>query len=160
MHRSGADGSDDQVVDAVLAASRALVAVAARSVAEVDGALTLPQFRALVALGSRGPQNVGALADDLGVHPSTASRMCDRLAGRSLIARAPSPSSRREVIVRLSPAGRRLLRGVTIARRKAIGEVVGKVPPPQRPAMIAALQAFSDAAGEVPDQAWAVGWDR
>jgi DNA-binding MarR family transcriptional regulator len=156
MHGSG---SDDAVVDAVLHASRALVAVAARSVAAVDEALTLAQFRTLVVLAGRGPQNVGALAEELGVHSSTATRMCDRLERRGLIARQPSEHSRREVTVRLAPPGRRLLNRVTAVRRQAIGDIVRRVPRALRPAMVQALQAFAEAAGEVPDQAWAAGWD-
>src|SRR5688572_26722022 len=95
----------DGVVDGVLRASRALVAVAARSIAEVDDAVTLPQFRTVVALASKGPQKVGALADELGVHASTATRMCDRLVRRGLIDRETSLASRREVIVRLTAEG-------------------------------------------------------
>jgi DNA-binding MarR family transcriptional regulator len=148
----------EDVVDGVLRASRALVAVAARSIAQVDDALTLPQFRTLVALAAWGPQNVGALAEEVGVHSSTATRMCDRLVVKGLIDREASAESRREVIVRLTPAGRRLLRRVTTARRRAIGEIVAKVPVHLRDAMVGALQAFSDAAGEVPDQAWTAGW--
>jgi DNA-binding MarR family transcriptional regulator len=148
----------EDVVDGVLRASRALVAVAARSIAQVDDTVTLPQFRALVALAARGPQNMGALAEELGVHSSTATRMCDRLVGKGLIGREASAESRREVTVRLMPAGRRLLQKVTTARRRAIGQIVAKVPEGLRAAMVDALQAFSEAAGEVPDQAWAVGW--
>jgi DNA-binding MarR family transcriptional regulator len=150
----------ERVVDGVLRASRALVAVAARSIAHVDDAVTLPQFRALVVLAGRGPQNVGSLADELGVHGSTATRMCDRLVDRGFVDRDVSAHSRREVTVRLTPAGRRLLRDVTAVRRRAIGEIVAKVPDELRSPMIGALQAFSEAAGEVPDQAWTVGWDR
>src|SRR5262245_49653733 len=113
----------EPVIDAVLGASRALVAVAARSLAAVDDTVTLPQFRLLVVLASRGPQNVGALADELGVHSSTVTRMCDRLVKRGLIAREPSSESRREVIVRLGRRGRRLLDRVTAVRRAAIGDV-------------------------------------
>jgi DNA-binding MarR family transcriptional regulator len=161
MHSSGSGTGEpelDKVVDGVLRASRALVAVAARSIAQVDETVTLPQFRALVALAARGPQNVGALAEEMDVHPSTATRMCDRLVGKGLIDRELSSESRREVIVRLTPAGRRLLQRVTVARRRALSDVVAKVPEELRDAMVGALQAFSDAAGEVPDQAWAVGW--
>jgi DNA-binding MarR family transcriptional regulator len=154
------DGSDPEgaVVDGVLRASRALVAVAARSIAQVDDTVTLPQFRALVALAARGPQNMGALAEELGVHSSTATRMCDRLVSKGLIDREVSAESRREVTVRLTPTGRRLLQEVTAARRRAIGEIVAKVPGELRDALVGALQAFSEAAGEAPDQAWAVGW--
>lgn len=148
------------MVDTVLRASRALVAVAARSIADVDETVTLPQFRTLVALAARGPQNVGALAAELCVHSSTMTRMCDRLARRKLIERRPSTASRREVVVSLAPAGRDLLQAVTTARRRAIAEIVRGVPPDERGAMVEALQAFSDAAGELPDHAWTIASDR
>jgi DNA-binding MarR family transcriptional regulator len=161
QHRSRVERQDlDDVVDGVLRASRALVAVAARSIAEIDDTVTLPQFRTLVALAAKGSQNVGVLAEELAVHPSTATRMCDRLVSRGLIEREQSPESRREVLVRLTPAGSRLLARVTANRRRAIRQVVANVPEDQRETMVDALQAFSDAAGEVPDQAWTAGWDR
>jgi DNA-binding MarR family transcriptional regulator len=159
MHGSNQDGSTEPVVDAVLGASRALVAVAARSIAAVEPGVTLPQYRTLVVLASRGPQNVGALADELGVHPSTVSRMCDRLERRGLIERTMSAASRREVSIALTRTGRALLERVTTVRREALADIVGRVPTELRPGMVTALRAFSAAAGEVPDQAWAVGWE-
>ncbi|MGH3283480.1 MAG: MarR family winged helix-turn-helix transcriptional regulator [Streptosporangiaceae bacterium] len=69
----------DELVDTVLAASRALVAVAARSLAAAGDEVTLPQYRALVVLAARGPQGTAELAAALAVNPSTATRMCDRL---------------------------------------------------------------------------------
>ncbi len=72
-------GPDD--VQPFLLASRALVAVAARSVDEVQSDLTLPQYRALVVLGSRGGLKVTVLADEVGVH--AASRpLLDRVRSR------------------------------------------------------------------------------
>ena len=79
--------SAEEVVDAVLRASRVLVAVAVRSLAAVDHDVTLPQYRALVVLASRGPQRPSALAEALAVHPSTITRLCDRLVAQA--ARAP-----------------------------------------------------------------------
>jgi DNA-binding MarR family transcriptional regulator len=155
---TSAGEQSDAVADRLLRASRALVAVAARSIASVDDRVTLPQFRALVVLASRGPQNVGVLADELAVHPSTASRMCDRLEARGLVVRVPSPASRREVRVDLSASGRRLLRRVTAARLADLRRIVERIPEKQRPTVAAAFDLFSDAAGEVPDQAWA-GWE-
>ena len=66
------------VTDAVLRASRALVGVAARSLAEVEDDVTLPQFRALVVLAA-GERQLGELAEALDVHPSSATRLCTRL---------------------------------------------------------------------------------
>jgi len=85
----------DAVTDAVLVASRVLVAVAARSLAAVSDDVTLPQYRAMVVLASRGPQLMGALAEHLDVNPSTASRLCDRLVRKHLVSRNPPPTSRR-----------------------------------------------------------------
>ena len=149
----------EEVVESVLRASRALVAVAARSIALVDGTVTLPQYRTLVALAVHGPLNVRSLARELDVHPSTATRMCDRLVERRLIGRETSRTSRREVTVWLMPPGRQLLTKVTSIRKRDIRRIVAKVPAPLRDAMVGALQSFSDAAGEVPDQAWAAGWE-
>jgi DNA-binding MarR family transcriptional regulator len=55
----------DELVDAVLGASRALVGVAARSLATVAEDVTLAQYRVLIELASRGPQRVADLADAL-----------------------------------------------------------------------------------------------
>src|SRR5215475_3646406 len=91
----------ESVVDAVLRASRVLVAVAARSLAAIDHDVTLPQYRALVVLGSRGPQRPTELAEALAVHPSTVTRLCDRLVAKRLVHRGESPANRREVSIRL-----------------------------------------------------------
>ena len=61
-----------------MTASRVLVAIAARSLAAA-GEVTLPQYRALVVLASRGPQRAVDLAGVLGVNPSSATRLVDRL---------------------------------------------------------------------------------
>ena len=53
----------------MLTASRLLVAVAARSLADAGEEVTLTQYRSLVVLASRGPQRVAALAEARGGHP-------------------------------------------------------------------------------------------
>ncbi len=64
--------STDAVTDALLTASRLLVAMSARSIAEVDETITIPpQFRTLVILSTRPPVNLATLAGLLDVAPST-----------------------------------------------------------------------------------------
>jgi len=155
-HDAGLDGATDQT----LLATRVLVGVAARSLSAIDGDVTLPQYRALVLLASRGDQNAGALADALGIHASTATRLCDRLLAKGLIVRASTPENRREVTVALSPSGRALVRGVTDSRRREIREIVARLDPDDRRKVITAFKAFADAAGEVPDEGWKLGWER
>jgi len=146
------------VTDAVLRASRALVGVAARSLAVVDSEVTLPQYRALVVLASRGPRLVGELAEALGIHPSTATRLCDRLVTKQLVTRAAGRDNRRETTISLSGRGRRLVDRVTVLRRREIEAIVERVPPELWSATVAALTTFSEAAGEPPQHSWALGW--
>ena len=89
----------DDLTDAVLTASRLLVAVSARSLAAVEETLTLPQLRMVVLLDSRGPMSLTALADLLEVNPSTAKRMIDRLITSGMVDRDRNPATRREVVV-------------------------------------------------------------
>jgi len=156
LDEAGLDGATDQT----LLATRVLVGVAARSLSAIDGDVTLPQYRALVLLASRGDQNAGALADALGIHASTATRLCDRLLAKGLIIRASTPENRREVTVALSPSGSALVRGVTDSRHREIREIVARLEPADRRTLIAAFEAFADAAGEIPDEGWKLGWER
>jgi hypothetical protein len=118
------DGSGperESVVDAVLTASRVLVAIAARSLADVGDEVTLTQYRSLVVLASRGPQSVAALADELGVTPSTVSRLCDRLVRKRLVRRREDRRDRRAVRLALTPAARCWARFWTGSRRRPRG---------------------------------------
>jgi DNA-binding MarR family transcriptional regulator len=151
--------SESDVVDAVLRASRVLVSVAARSLAAVDHDVTLPQYRALVVLASRGPQRPSELAEALGVHPSTITRLCDRLVAKGLVRRKEVAASRREVSISLVAKGRRLVETVTERRRTEIRAVVAEVPQRERAAMVRALHALGDAAAEPSDAAWFIGTD-
>lgn len=148
----------DTVVDAVLSASRVLVAVAARSLADAAEEVTLTQYRTLVVLASRGPQNLAGLAEAIGVTPATATRMCDRLVRKKLISRRVERGNRRNVRVALSPTGRALVNTVTEARRGEIERIVSAIPTDERNVLVQALQHFSLAAGEVPEQDWSTGW--
>jgi DNA-binding MarR family transcriptional regulator len=145
-------------VDAVVGASRALVAIAARSLGAAGEEVTLPQYRALVVLASRGPQRVVDLAAVLDVNASTATRMCDRLARKGLIRRQRLSTDRRSVRVSISAPGRELVAAVTRRRRREVQAIVERMTPQQREQLVATLRMFADAAGEVPDQDWSLGW--
>jgi DNA-binding MarR family transcriptional regulator len=150
--------SSNRVVDAVVGASRALVAIAARSLGAAGEEVTLPQYRALVVLASRGPQRVSDLAGFLDVTGSTATRMCDRLARKGLIRRQRVSSDRRAVRVSISAAGRELVSSVTQRRRREVQAIVDRMSAQQREQLVETLQMFADAAGEVPEQDWSLGW--
>lgn len=154
------DPEDDELADAVLSASRVLVAVAARSLAEVGEDVTLPQYRALVVLSSRGPQRPGDLAEALATSPSTATRLCDRLERKGLIVRdrEPEGDDRRAVRVHLSAKGAALVDHVTGRRLREIRRVVAQLEPSARSKVVAAFRSFAAAAGEPPDEAETGRW--
>jgi DNA-binding MarR family transcriptional regulator len=148
----------DELVDTVLAASRALVAVAARSLAAAGDEVTLPQYRALVVLAAHGPKNTAELAAALAVNPSTATRMCDRLVRKGLVRRHRQSGDRRSVRIALTAAGRDLVAEVTRQRRAELARLLGALPPEQHEPVIAAFRAFAAAAGELPQPGATLGW--
>jgi DNA-binding MarR family transcriptional regulator len=150
--------ADGELVDSVLAASRALVAVAARSLAAAGDEVTLPQYRALVVLAARGPQGTAELAAALAVNPSTATRMCDRLVRKGLVRRHRQAGDRRAVRIALTAAGRDLVAAVSARRREELARLLGALPVAEHEPVIAAFRAFAAAAGELPEPGAALGW--
>jgi DNA-binding MarR family transcriptional regulator len=141
-------------VDAVLTASRSLIAVATRSLGAAAEETTIAQYRALVVLASRGPQRIVDLAGALDVAPSTAGRMCDRLVRKGLIRRHRARADRRAVLVSVTAAGREVVDQATARRRALIAEILARLPEDAQRTVAEALRAFADAAGEVPDSQW------
>src|SRR5690348_15445761 len=101
--------SQDEVIDAVLGAGRALVAIAVRSLAAAGVDVTLPQYRALVILAYSGEKRTTDLASELGVNSSTATRLIDRLVRRKLVDRQVNRADRRATSVTITPAGREVV---------------------------------------------------
>jgi DNA-binding MarR family transcriptional regulator len=149
----------DAVVDAVLTASRVLVAVAARSLGDVAEEVTLTQYRTLVVLASRGPQSLAALAEVVEVTSPTATRMCDRLIRKGLVRRRHDRGDRRLVRLTVTAKGRELVDAVTERRRTEIAGLLSVIPTDQQAALVDSLRRLAVAAGEVPDQDWSAGWD-
>jgi DNA-binding MarR family transcriptional regulator len=153
-----AHAPDADAVEALLAVSRVLVGLAARSVADLDADITLPQYRVLVILASRGPQRVVDISAELGLAPSTGTRLCDRLVRKRLIRRTRSPTDRRAVRLSLTTAGRALVQRVIRTRRAELSRIVAALPDGWPPAATDALLTFASAAGETPESQWWLGW--
>jgi DNA-binding MarR family transcriptional regulator len=137
----------EAVTAAVLTASRLLAEISARSLA---ARVTPPQFRMLTALSGSEETKLVTLAEALKVNPSTAMRMVDRLVSAHLIARRVNPASRREILLRLTPEGARVVEEVTARRREEIAAIVATMTPEARTDQVTALRAFTEAAGGPP----------
>ena len=150
---------DDTVVDAVLTASRVLVAIAARSLGNVADEVTMTQYRTLVVLASRGPQSLADLAEAADVTPPTATRMCDRLVRKGLVVRRHDRCDRRLIRLTLARRGHELVAAVTERRRTEIAQLLEAIPAEQQDVLVDALGFLNAATGEVPEQDWSTGWD-
>ncbi|NNG38723.1 MarR family transcriptional regulator [Flexivirga sp. ID2601S] len=140
--------STDELVTALLTASRVLVGVSARSLADVAESLTMTQFRLLVVLSNAGTVRLNQLADALGVNASTALRTVDRLIAAGLVSRTENPDDRREVRLSLTPDGAETVERATSRRRAELARIVDRMPQSRRREIVQALLAFNDAAGE------------
>ncbi len=145
-------GSDAQQV---LLASRALVGIAARSLAQFEDQVTAMQWRVLVVVSRSDQLAVHELATALAVHPSTATRLCDQLVGKGLLARHDHPADRRYLILTLTNAGQGIVDQVNADRTRDIEKILDRLPEGFRVTLVQALTLFADAAGEITvDPLW------
>jgi DNA-binding MarR family transcriptional regulator len=157
VHESPKADRAESPGDVLLGASRALVAIAARSLVPVEDQVTLAQYRALVVIASRGPLRPADLAAELDVTPSTATRLCDRLSRKRLIDRSHRESDRREVELSLSTDGRKLVNEVTARRRRDLRRILASIPADEQEQLVESMRLFTAAAGELPEASWALG---
>ncbi|KND32051.1 MarR family winged helix-turn-helix transcriptional regulator [Streptomyces acidiscabies] len=141
------EGADD-LVSMVMAASRLVMGMSARALAEVDESLSLAQLRTLVALEGCGPVKLAVLAEVLGVNSSSALRSVTRLEQAGLVDRRASEVSRREVVLTLTARGEELVRQVLTHRRREVEKLVEGVPASVRAGLVEGVRALLETAGD------------
>ncbi|WP_144765784.1 MarR family winged helix-turn-helix transcriptional regulator [Curtobacterium sp. 9128] len=134
--------------DELLAASRGLLGVVARSMAPALEDVTVPQFRLIVLVVTLGPTRSGDLAERLAVGPSTLTRNVDRLVAGGWVERRPGEESRREVLIAATQRGWDLVAEVTERRRQELATVLLRVPEAERAAVVTGMGALRRAMGE------------
>jgi len=139
---------DADQVERVVRGTRAFGAMIASSLTSVDPPITMPQWRVLV-LADGEPQSVKSVAEDLGIHPSNATRLCDRLVRAGLLDRRQLEQDRRQVVLTLTTRGRRIVARVFAHRRRAVEQILAAMPEEQRAAVAEAIDALVTAAEHV-----------
>ena len=94
-----------------------------------DLKLTASEANVLANLADGAELTASALAARVGSRPTTMTAVLDRLAGREWIVRAPHPSDRRAVVLRLTPAGRGVARTVARAYERVEADVLAGLSP-------------------------------
>ncbi len=149
---------DHPELPVAMRASRVFSAVVAASVAHAGAVVTPPQLRALVLVATRREVDATTIASSLDIHPSGATRLCDRLVESGLMDRAASATDRRRVVLTLTDAGADLVDSVMDHRRAALAAILDRMPPDGLRALVAGLTAFSDAAEEPATTMTAEPW--
>lgn len=143
--RATREPSDE--VEAIHDAAERLVALWTRAYESAEGRVSPSQLRTLLAIDRCEPITVTALAGELEAMVSSVTRLCDRLVAAGYVDRSASPTSRREVMITLSKAGRRLLDEIRAHRLGELAAVLGRIQAGDRAALLAGLTAFGDADG-------------
>ncbi|MEW2218422.1 MarR family transcriptional regulator [Streptomyces sp. NPDC006990] len=104
------------------------------------------QLRVMYCVDRDEGMNLRALGEALGSAPSSVSRLCDRLEAIGFVARSPSPTSGRELELRLTPQGRAHLHDLRERREEALLGILAAMPPTDREALLTGLRGFADAA--------------
>jgi DNA-binding MarR family transcriptional regulator len=133
----------DSFIDATLRGADVLLRIVARSVIAVEAEVTGPQLRVLVLILRGGPTSPGAVATELAVHASNATRICGRLEAKKYIERAPSGTDRRFAIFDLTARGRTLVTGVMAQRRDAVTRLANRLTEADRTALGRALDILA-----------------
>ncbi|MEU4426923.1 MarR family transcriptional regulator [Actinoplanes sp. NPDC024001] len=140
-----------EVATTVEASVESLVAVLDRARLAQSPAVPPAQLRVLTIVAGNRHTNMSRLAESLGVVPSSASRLCDRLEATGLLRRVADPRDRREVRLLVTPAARRLLADLRERRRVALADVLDRMPPEAQQELVRSLQAFEAAAAGFRD---------
>ncbi len=101
------------------------------------------QLRALHFVETTERLTLTRLAAMLGVLPSSATRLCDRLQANGFLDRRPGATDRREVDLVLTDQGRELLDRLRGDRRADVGRVLAGMSPDGRAALLAGLREFT-----------------
>ncbi|MFD3675787.1 MarR family winged helix-turn-helix transcriptional regulator [Streptomyces sp. NPDC058613] len=104
------------------------------------------QLRALTVIERWDGVNLRDLGEALGSTPPSVSRLCDRLEAAGLIQRSRGTANRREVELRLSPGGHRILAQMRAWRSSEIETVLTRIPAADLGALAESLQTFRTAA--------------
>jgi len=110
--------------------------------------LSAPQLNALLVVETDEGINLRGLAGRLKMILSSASRLCDRLVAAGLVERVPGRADRREIALYLTPVSRQLLSDLRVSRQGILGEVLARMSPGGRAALLRGLTEFAAAASD------------
>ncbi len=131
--------------DRLAAAGEAFVAAWSELPPDLPERLSLTQIRVLAAVEALGSPSLTDLAQEVGLLPSSATRICDRLVAAGHVSRRPDPANRRFHLLSLTGSGEQVLDSISAHRRERLAGVLATLTPTARRDLERGLRAFGRA---------------
>jgi len=114
-----------------------------------ESGFSMSQLGALFQLRGGAHCGVGNIGESLGITPSAASQLLDRLVQQGLIQRSEDPADRRAKQIALTAAGHELLLGSIRARDVWLSDLASTLSGSEKEAVVAALNILIDRAAHL-----------
>ena len=114
--------------------------------------LTMAQLKAVMLLVRTGGMRSRELADGLGIAPSAATPLVDRLVDQKLARREDDPTDRRIVWIRPAPKAQAVHDQLLEASEQVLADVLKELPAAVRPMVKESVRLLADAAARVLTQ--------
>lgn len=133
----------------------------------LDSSYSLAEARVLYELARREQLTATEVAADLGLDHGYLSRILRGFAERGLVAKAPSPSDRRQSLLSLTVKGRLAFAQVDQRSQSEIADMIGKLSPADQERLIGAMRTIESVLSETapeppymlrPPRAGDMGW--
>jgi DNA-binding MarR family transcriptional regulator len=128
--------------------TQALVGITVQSLAALEGAVTVTQFRLLRTLDGLGRVSCTTLATALDTAASSVTRLVDKLEAAGYVTRGADAHSRTIVTVEVTAAGSDVVAAVLARRHALLEEVLDAMSPADRDRAAAAAGHFVMLAGD------------
>ena len=114
-----------------------------------QGIITLPQFLGLDFLRNKPGSPVKAFADTLGLKPSSASGLIDRMVQKGLLRREHSKTDRRVILLTLKAKGERMVDEIMDQKRKSVAELFTPLTADERTTYLKLMQKVVEQVDEI-----------
>ncbi len=114
-----------------------------------QGIITLPQFLGLGFLRKNPGSPVKAFADTLGLKPSSASGLIDRMVKNGLILRVHSKTDRRVILLTLKAKGERMVDEILEQKRRSLSELFAPLTADERTIYLKLMQKVVERVDEI-----------
>lgn len=111
--------------------------------------LTYNQYKTLLTVADRGECTLGDLARELDVAMSSASQMTDRLVGQGLVHREQDAGNRRQVLIRLTPAGVSLVENLQRSILEGYEKALARLPAEEQEELVRSFETIARILGKL-----------